>query len=147
MHSDVKLNQSSWLTHLGQTMNNLKSSGVKMVSSVTNNPTCDLLNLYCDGKDFKNDSIINDGYVPMYSVLAHRELFNKVGLLKECPYAGTEVEEFSIRMNKMGYKQGISGKSLVYHEGRGTLSQYDKNIKVQEILNKTKSTVLNTIHG
>jgi len=70
--------------------------------------------------------------------LAHRELFNKVGSLKECPYAGTEAEEFAVRMRLMGYKQAVCGTSWVNHSGGATLANFTENIKVQEMLRKVK---------
>lgn len=146
LHSDVRFNHNSWLSNLGNTMIKLKNQGVKMVSAVTNNPTCDTKELYSNNIDPVSDSVIQkNGYIPMYCVIAHRQLFNKIGLLMECPYAGTETEEFAIRMKKFGYKQAVSGKCWVHHEGRGTLSLYDSNSKVKEILNKTKESVLNNM--
>lgn len=137
-HSDVIFEYNSWLSNLGQTMINLKEKGIKMVSPATNNPTCNTRELLSCKNEVREDKVIKNGFLPMYTALAHRELFNKVGLIKECPYAGTEVEEYAWRMNKMGFKQAVSGESWVNHIGRATLSKYDNNKKVQSIINQSK---------
>ena len=142
MQSDVFAEDNNWLSNMGETINLLKNQGVKMVSPMTNNPMIDSsVSSKMLGKksDRRPDVVLTGGYLPMYCVLAHRELFNKVGLLKEYPYAGTEAEEFAFRMQKMGYKQAVCGTSWVNHSGGATLSNFAKNNKVQEILRNVKN--------
>jgi GT2 family glycosyltransferase len=138
IQSDVFAEDNNWLSNLGDTMNLLKGQGVKMVSPMTNNPMTDSEALAGQKSDRRVDSILTKDFLPMYCVLAHRELFNKVGLLKEYPYAGTEVQEFAHRMNKMGYKQAVCGTSWVNHTGGATLANFAENLKAQEILRKVK---------
>ena len=138
LHSDVRIQDQNWLFNLGQSLNEMKSDGIKMVSALTDNPTVDNNLLKSKRGEIKKDAVLQEGFLPMYCVLANRELFNRIGLFVECPYAGVETEEFAIRMLKNGYKQGICGKSWVQHEGGMTLAQYEKDKKVQEILRNTR---------
>lgn len=139
LHSDVRVQDQNWLFNLGQSLAIMKENNVKMVSAMTDNPTVDSSDLKAKKGQTREDKILEDSFLPMYCVLANRELFNRVGFLHECPYAGVETEEFAIRMEKSGYKQGVCGKSWVQHEGRGTLKQLDKNKKAQEILLNVRS--------
>jgi GT2 family glycosyltransferase len=139
LHSDVRLQDQNWLFNLGQSLYVMKENDVKMVSSMTDNPTVDFASLKAKKGEMREDSILTDGFLPMYCVLANRELFKRVGFLHECPYAGVETEEFAIRMAKNGYKQGVCGKSWVHHEGSGTLRQLNKNKKAQEILRNVRN--------
>ena len=138
MHSDVRLRDTSWLERLGATLVEMKDSGVKMVSPRTDNPGADNPRLFWDGEKPSPDFVLEDGSLPMYCCLANRELFSKVGLFAEYPYAGVETEEFSARMRSMGYKQGVCGTSWVEHRGKGTLIDYENNNKVLEILRKAR---------
>ena len=138
MHSDVYVDNTVWLSKLGETLFNLSPEGVKMVSSVTNNPTVDSVHLRASKGEKKENHILSEGYLPMYCALAHRELFSRVGPFKEYPYAGLETENYAIRMAKMGYKQGVCGASWVHHEGGATLKNFTENEKVQEILRNAK---------
>jgi GT2 family glycosyltransferase len=139
LHSDVRIRDQNWLFNLGQTLSSLKQTGVKMISSLTDNPVVENEFLKASHGEKKKDHVLTDGFLPMYCVLSHRDLFNRVGFLKEYPYAGGEVEDFAQRMKKMGFKQGVCGSSWVQHEGRGTLSQFAKNKKVQEILRNVEN--------
>ena len=127
MHSDVFPEDISWLSNMGKSMQNLYDQNVKMISPLTNNPMVDNENFVGLRGDQKEDYILEDGYLPMYCSLMHRELFKRVGLFKEYPYAGVEVEEFAQRMKLNGYKQAVCGNSWVNHIGRATLSNFDKN--------------------
>lgn len=138
VQSDVFVEENNWLSNMGETMNLLKSSGVKMVSPMTNNPMVESVVMTGQKGVYRPDVILTEGYLPMYCALAHRELFNKVGLLKEYPYAGTEAEEFAVRMRMMGYKQAVCGSSWVNHTGGATLDNYIGNNKVQRILRNVK---------
>lgn len=142
LHSDVEVRGGSWLSELGKTYNDLREKKVKMIGAMTNNPVVDDERMICESGNTVSDFILGDGFLPLYCALCKRELFNRVGLFKEYPYAGGEAEEFAFRMRKKGYKQGVCGSSWVYHEGRGTLKNYDKdtgpNKRVQEVLEKAK---------
>jgi glycosyltransferase involved in cell wall biosynthesis len=138
MHSDVCPEENTWLAKLGESYLKLQQDGVKMISPLTNNPVIDSETLKANKGQKKQDIILKDEFLPMYCVLAERKLFNKIGLLKEMPYAGTEAEEFANRMKEMKYRQAACGNSWVNHEGRKTLSKLDTNKKAQEILRKAK---------
>lgn len=141
MHSDVVVSGNLWLTKLGESFNALRPQNVKMISPRTDNPTGDDF-LRAKIHDVQDDVMLPEGkFLPMYCALCSRGLFTRVGTLKEYPYAGGEAEEFAARMCAQGYRQGVSGTSWVRHEGRGTLSEYDKNKRVQDELQKVKEMV------
>ena len=137
MHSDVRLKDVSWLFNLGTTLQKMKQQGTKMVSPLTNNPIDCVEQLKGNYGDKSDDRVIKDGFLPMYCALAHRQLFDRVGPFAECPYAGTETEEYAWRMKKNGFTQGICGSSWVEHEGQGTMKKFKKNKRVQDLLRKT----------
>lgn len=138
MQSDVFAENNNWLSNMGNTINLMKSQGVKMVSPLTNNPMVDSPILIGEKGEQRKDHILTEGFLPMYCALAHRELFSRVGLLKEYPYAGLEAEEYALRMNSMGFKQVVCGTSWINHIGGATLANFSKNTKVQQILQKTR---------
>lgn len=152
MQSDVLVSDNRWLSNLGECLNRLKSlagqsesdplGSVKMVSPMTDNPMIEsekLAEKFIGKKgDIRPDHVLTEGYLPMYCVLAHRELFKKVGPLIEKPYASIEAEDYAVRMRLMGYKQAVCGSSWVHHEGGLTLARYKDNTRVQEMLRKIK---------
>ncbi len=139
LQSDIELQETNWLSSLGESLNRLKSSGVKMVAPMTNNPIVASKILKAKKGERRQDVILEDIHLPMYCFLCHRELFNKTGLLSEFPYAGSEDQEFAHRMKQKGYKQAVCGKSWVYHEGSVTLSKYENSKKVQQIIEAAKA--------
>jgi GT2 family glycosyltransferase len=129
MHSDVVIEDPNWLLFLGQTMLNLKDKGVKMVSATTNNTTTNNPYLEAKSPEKREDIVLENGYLPLYCSLCHRELFNKIkGYVKHYPYMGYEDRELANRMRHYGFKQGISGKSWVRHNGASTLKAQDPGI-------------------
>lgn len=121
MHSDCVVEDIGWLSKLGESMLNLKDQGVKMVAPLTNNAL--------DGDPRQtgeriregDDIILDDTHLSLYCFLAHRELFQRVGFFKHYPYGWYEDEEFAHRMRSKGFRQGISVKSRIYHEGEATI--------------------------
>lgn len=142
LHSDVSLKDLGWLQNLGTSLIKMKSEGVKMISPTTNNPMADFDCMKATKALEKSDFILNNEYLPMYAALCHRELFSRVGFMAEYPYAGAEVEEFADRMRKNNFRQAVCGSSWIYHEGKGSLSHFANNKKIQEILSKTRQDYL-----
>ena len=138
MHSDVFVEDNNWLSNLGYSLSSLREDGVRMVSPMTNNPSADYPFLVGSKGEKRDDHILADGYLPMYCVLAHRELFNRVGLLDEHPYASIEAQEYADRMAGMGFKQAVCGSSWVNHHGGATVAKLANNRKAQEILRKVR---------
>jgi GT2 family glycosyltransferase len=138
LQSDVELQETNWLSALGESLNRLKSSGVKMVAPMTNNPMVASKTFKAKKGERREDIVLENIHLPMYCFLCHRELFSKTGLLSEFPYAGFEDQEYALRMKQKGYKQAVCGKSWVYHEGNVTLSKYQNNKKVQQIIEESK---------
>lgn len=134
--SDCCVENVNWLQSLGETLLNLKDDNVKMVSPRTNNavnghPLQE--NISADAID---DVVIDSDHLSLYCFLCHRELFHNVGgFFQEYPYGFYEDEEFAYRMRKRGYKQAISGRSYVRHEGEVTLrALWRQNPKSQNIM-------------
>lgn len=137
LQSDVIVEGNTWLARLGETLLDLKNQGVKMVAPLTDNPVINDDRLKANKNELREEVVaISTGFLPMYCFLCHKELFKRIGKLKEFPYAGGEAEEFAFRMKMNGFRQAVVGQSWVHHEGRATLSQYDDDKKVQEILRK-----------
>lgn len=136
LHSDIRLKDSNWLLNLGNCLNRFKEKGVKMVAPLTNNPVVDNSLLKAEGASQEEDVVLKEGFLPFYCVLAHRELFMRVGLLPEYPYAGGEAEDFALAMRVKGFGQAVCRSSWVQHEGRATISQFDKDKRAQQILRK-----------
>jgi len=129
MHSDVEAQQNQWLINLMTSMNNLKSTGVKMISARSNNPVNGDPRLKASKIDVNDDITLSDDYLPFYTILFHRQLNKAVGALKEYPYAGYEDEEFAFRFRRKGFKQAICGTSWVYHEGSATIKAASESIQ------------------
>ena len=142
LQSDVRLKDTTWLFNLGTSLITLKNAGVKMVSPTTNNPLSDITELMAEGPSESPAKELATGYLPMYSFMAHRQLFAAVGPLKENPYAGGEAEDYAKMMAEKGYRQGFCPASWVSHEGRGTLRLYDNDKKAQQIVRKNQDGIL-----
>lgn len=135
LQSDARPEANNWLSELGNTLEYLKESGIKMVSPKTNNPMSPLKILHGEKGVTSDDKIVpEDSFLPLYCALCHRELFNRVGLFKEFPYAGCEAEEFADRLRLHGFRQAVCGSSWVHHDGGGTLARFKNNPKVMKIL-------------
>jgi len=143
-HSDVFFEDANWLYNLGKSFNELKDKGVRMISPLTNNPVSPSSVLFGNRGEQKED-VIFDEYLPMYCALTHRDLFNQIGLLKEYPYAGFEVEEFAARMKNKGYKQAVCGSSWVNHHGSATIKNLSQDQNAQKTMKKIKEDFENSI--
>ena len=123
MHSDVSFYGRNWLLNLGTYLETMKSSGVKMVSPVTNNPVENFEFMRARKGQILSDKVIDDEkfFLPLYCSLCHRDLFNHVGLIKEMPYASYEAQDYAKRMREKEFKQAVCGTSWVKHEGGSTL--------------------------
>lgn len=139
IQSDVVVDGPTWLSRLGESLVGLKDRGIKMVSPLTDNPMTDDERLQSSKHTLREEDVaMSTGFLPFYCVLAHRELFNRVGPMKEYPLAGGEAEEFAYRMRSQGFRQAVCGQSWVHHEGRATLANFDDKPKMQEILRNSK---------
>lgn len=135
LHSDCLIKQKNWLRHLGESMLTLRDQNVKFVHARTDNPTME--NVYLPSSamtDKYKDVVVADPEpLPMICALFHRELTKRIGTLKEYPLAGYENVEFFHRMAKHKYKQAVSGKAWVSHEGGGTINQLSgKMLRIME---------------
>lgn len=117
MHSDVEVVSLDWLESMGETLVTKKKENIRLVVARTNNPgegKTDLL------KGEGGDDIISNEPLPLHCALCHRGLFDRIGPIKAYPYCWYEDEELFYRMKYHGYKQAISGRSWVKHEGSAT---------------------------
>jgi len=139
IQSDVRLSVKNWLLNLGVCLESLKNEGVKMVSPMTNNPVEKIDCLKANRGSVSNDEVLaGNDFLPMYCTLCNRELFNYVGLLDEYEYPSLEALGYSLRMKDKGFKQAVCGSSWVYHEGRATVKEFEKNKHAQKILRNIK---------
>lgn len=138
LQSDVVCEDGNWLAALGTSLQRLKGQGVKMISPRTNNPLIGESVLKGERGKVAEDVILEQGYLPLYCALCHRDLFKHVGLFKEFPYAGCEAQEFAMRMRRNGFYQGVCGSSWVAHDGRATLDTLRENAQAQEILRNAR---------
>jgi GT2 family glycosyltransferase len=122
VQSDVVIEDAMWLREMYETLQKLKTEGVKMVGARTDNPLCGDLRAAGDKGSDVEDVVLTDTTLPLHCFLCHRELFPRIGgFIKEYPYAQYEDEELAFRMRKHGFKQAISGRSWVHHEGEVTV--------------------------
>lgn len=136
LHSDCIVEEPNWLVELGRTLLNLKCQNVRLVSAKTNNPgPVGPTVLKSDKKHKSEDVVLEEGFLPLYCAMAHRELFSRVGFIKNYPIAGYEDEEFAYRMKFYGFRQGVSGRSWIRHEGGATLKSVSN---LEEIMEKNR---------
>ena len=103
---------SHWLANLGETLLQLKDSGVKMVSPYTDHPSIFEETLKFDKENVMNAEtklVPDNEYLPLYCALASRELFRRVGI-------PNEPQQFAQKMRSQGYKQAVCGSSWVHFE-------------------------------
>lgn len=135
INSDCLIEDFNWLRHMGESLLNLKSKGVRMVSAKMNNPVGGDPAQKGEKIETEQADVIigDDSYLSLSCFMCHRELFNRIGgFLKEYQYGYFEDEEIAARMRKFGYKQAVARKSYVYHEGQKTIKnvqRIDPNIR------------------
>jgi GT2 family glycosyltransferase len=143
INSDCVIEDIGWLRTMGETLLDLKTQGVRMVSARTNNPVNGDPAQKGEKGTAVPDTILKPGeFLSMYCFLCHRELFPRCGgFLKNYPYGYYEDEEFAYRMNRHGYKQAVAGSSWVYHEGECTVkSLWAKSVKIKKIMTEENMT-------
>lgn len=102
--------EGQWLKELGICIQNMKNAGIKMISPFSDSGEG---NLPISKKLDKRDDLIlkENQFLPLHCAISHRELFKKVGFLKE---NGDEAQEFCGRMRKHGFSQALCGKSWIH---------------------------------
>lgn len=137
LHSDCKVTDPNWMIEMGRSLLASKGEGVKLVSARTNNPG-DGLHPALKGERGDEsrkgeDVVLKEGFLPLYCAMCHRELFNHIGgFIKEYPYALYEDEELAFRMKHYNYKQAISVKSWIEHEGGVTVGPLFSELKYKK---------------
>ena len=129
LNSDCEIRDGNWMIEMGETLLKMKNNGVRMVSARSNNPG-EYVNPYlkCDQSERGDNMILSEGHLPLYCAMCHRDLFSKIGgFIKPYPVGGYEDEELAFRMRHYGFKQGICGKSWVFHHGSATINQLCHN--------------------
>ena len=123
INSDCLITNGNWLRGLGESLLEMKKDGVKMISAKTNN-TVGGSTKQLGNKNESGDNLIldKDEHLSLYCFMFHRDLFYHIGgFIKPYPIGYYEDEELAFRMKKHNFKQGVSGKSWVHHEGEATL--------------------------
>lgn len=137
INSDCVIEDPNWLRAMGETLLNFKSENVRMVSALTNNPVNGTEKQRgVKGQEREDGILEKDECLSLYCFMAHRELFGRIGgFIKEYPIGCYEDEEIARRMQRYGYKQGVSGKSWVYHLGEATIkSILRKDPSLQDVI-------------
>ena len=141
VNSDCVVDDGNWLQAMGDSLLELKSQGVRMVSPLTNNslghPYQEISKeefVAIGGTDNRNDLILDikhrteerddPEYLSMYCFMCHRELFQRCGgFIREYPYGWYEDMEFAYRMSNRGFKQAVCRSTWIYHEGEATIRE------------------------
>lgn len=149
MHSDCLVEDPNFMIEMGQSLINWKNNKqpVKIVSARSNNP-CDLTLAKAKlGEKENKDVILNNETLPLFCAMCHRDLFKHIkGFIKPYPYAWYEDEELAFRMRKFGFKQGISTRAWIRHEGGATIKYiWNKNKKSKEVMEKNHSICVEDI--
>jgi glycosyltransferase involved in cell wall biosynthesis len=149
MHSDCVVEDANFMIEMGQSLFDWREENVpvKMVSARSNNPgDCVKAKANIEEKSDKNIVLENET-LPLFCSMCHRELFDHIrGFIKSYPYAWYEDEELSHRMRKFGFKQGISTKAWIKHEGSSTIKYlWSKNPQAKEIMENNRELCLNDI--
>jgi len=139
MHSDCEIKSRLWLIQLVDSLTNMKRLNVKMVSSKFDNPGDGYPSVlekgYGGDMMLKGDVLKDSAYIPLACAIMNRELFSHVGPFKEYPYTWYEDLEFAYRLGSFGFKQGVSGKSWVSHDGSATVKGlWKKDSKIKDIM-------------
>lgn len=150
LHSDCKVVDPGWMIEMGQSLLRGKSSGIKMVSARSDNPGDGFhpsLGGEREGEIRKgNDVVLEEGCLPLYCAMCHRELFNHIGgFIKTYPYAMYEDEELGYRMRHYRYKQAISVKSWIHHEGNVTIGPLWSNLKIRKQMEDNRNRCISDI--
>lgn len=129
MHSDCIIEDHNWLIEMGQSLLRLKDKNVRMVSAKSNNPGEEAYaGLKSKRGDYDKDIVLEEGSLPLYCAMCHRDMFKHIGgFIKPYPFGWYEDEELAYRMRKYGFKQAVCGRSWVYHEGGATVGQLWKD--------------------
>ena len=149
LHSDCSVEDPNFMIEMGQALVDWKNQKipVKMVSARSNNHgDCDKAKSKIEDKDSKN-IILENETLPLFCSMCHRDLFRHIGgFIKSYPYAWYEDEELSYRIRKFGFKQGISTKAWIRHEGGATIKYVWNKIKEsKEIMENNRELCLNDI--
>jgi hypothetical protein len=131
LHSDCIVEDAQWMIEMGRSLTSLKN--VKMVGPSEKK---------CVGKGRVNDTILEDGFLPLFCAMCNRNLFSHIGgFIKD--YPGYEDEELAYRMNYYGYKQAICGNSYIKHMGGGTYGPLlETNPEIQDQIDRSRDLVI-----
>jgi hypothetical protein len=107
INSNFKPNNSSWCSSLFNSMQSLKRENVKIISPfIVNNS---FYNYY---KENKKDIILTEHFLPFNVLFFHKDLFKTIGNVESTDEVLSISSSVYSKMNKRGFKQGISRSSL-----------------------------------
>jgi len=147
-HSDCRIEEANFFVNLYNTMKERTAATKKycLVSPKTNN------HIYGDKAQLGNKGdvtpnvILEDSYLSMYAFMADKALFQKIGLLKEYPYAGYENKEFGVRMRVSKMEQVVCGSAWIFHHGSLTVKEVQrKDITARALMQDNESLYLEDI--
>lgn len=146
INSDCIVRKLSWLDDMVDSLESMKKEGVKLVSARMDNPGTGDYDPYMIGDQTPVKDKVVEQAMPLICCLANRQLFSHIGgFIKEYPYGWYEDEELFWRMKKHGYKQAISGKTWVHHDGGLTVKELIKKSKIRKIMENNRELCINDI--
>lgn len=107
IRSNFRPNNTKWLGSLFNSMQSLKSQGVKLIGSFIENNS--FFNYY---KDQKKDIILTEHFLPFNVVFFHKDLFRTIGSVEESDNIIDISMNIYNKMSKRNLKQAISRNSL-----------------------------------
>lgn len=122
MHNDVNITEPMFLNNMCKDFFSLQKDNVASICSVTNNPMSEKLSVIKrQSSENAEPFILNNCFSPFICTLVHKQLFEVCGGLMELPLCWYEDHFFGEKIRKIGYKQAVSNKSFVQHEGGVTI--------------------------
>lgn len=150
VQSDCEAQQISWLAEIRKTMTKLRGDGVKLVVPRTNSVGSGNHSDHVISRDDEERADhIATSPLPLHTFVCHRELFKRIGgNIRSYPLCGYEDEELFYRMKYYGFKQAVSGRAWIKHEGGKTISEIlKKNPAMGDVLDKNRDLCLADIRS
>jgi len=146
MHSDCQVRTLNWLEAMGESLVKGKKSNIRLIVPRTDNPGDDEIPELKALHTEYTDDVVATASLPFYCFLCHRDLFKRIGPIKEYPYTWFENEEFHYRMKAHGYKQAICGRSWIHHDGSATVKQlWRQHPTAEETMLENRDRCINDI--
>lgn len=136
MHNDTIITENKMFINLYDDLFSLQKQGVVTIAASTNNFMSKDLLAYHINESIDTPPIILDKPSPFICTMAYRDLLLKAGGFPTYPFCWFECDLMGHKLKKLGFKQALSRRAFVHHEGGVTVLDLIKN-------NSGAKTVLN----